>query len=61
MSNPFEGLVAIVQYRRKPERGYDVWHNMAAFDQRGVAERYRDDCSTRTAPWEYRVIDVNAQ
>ena len=58
MNNPFDGLKAIVQYRRKPERGYDDWHNMAAFDSRGMAENYANDCSVGHSPWEYRVIDV---
>ena len=58
MSDIFDGLKAIVQYRRKPERGCDVWHNMAAFDLRGVAERYAASCGGGDQPWEYQVVDV---
>lgn len=56
MSDAFEGLIAIVQYRRK--RGYDDWHNMAAFDSRDMAQKYADDCSKGEPPWEYRVVDA---
>ncbi len=58
MSNLFEGLKAIVQYRRKPERGWDTWHNMAAFDSRGMADSYATGCAEGDPPWEYQVIDV---
>jgi len=52
----FSGLVAVVQYRRKDDG--IAWHTIAAFDQRGVAERYADNCGKGDMPWEYRVVDV---
>lgn len=60
MTNQFEGLKAIVQYRGKRGDG-TKWHNMAAFDSRGVAERYAESCAGESPerPWEYRVIDVD--
>jgi hypothetical protein len=58
--NQFNGLVAIVQYRRK--RGHDDWHNMAAFDSRSMADTYCANCSKDDLlPWEYQVIDVQEQ
>ena len=55
----FDGLVAVVQYRRRDEGsdGYR-WFTMAAFDLRTIAERYCDDCRKQNRPWEYRVKDV---
>lgn len=56
MDDLFDGLVAIVQYRRK--RGGDCWHSMAAYDSRSMADQYCADCSKGEPPWEYQVIDV---
>lgn len=56
--NQFEGLTAIVRYRRK-EDGVK-WHNMAAFDVRSIADKYAADCSKADSPWEYEVVDVTA-
>lgn len=55
-TSPFKGLNALVQYRQK-ENGI-VWHNMAAFDSMGIAERYRDKQGA-SAPWEYRAVDLS--
>jgi len=51
----FDGLVAVVQYRRKDG---DEWKTMAAYDSREIADKYAEDCSGPTIPWEYRVLDV---
>ena len=58
MNSQFDGLTAIVQYRRKPEEGSDDWHNMAAFDSRDVADRYAEDCAKNSSVWDYQVIDA---
>jgi hypothetical protein len=60
IDSQFDGLTAIVQYRRKPERDpNDCWRNMAAFDVRHVAEGYALSCAKSDDwPWEYQVIDV---
>lgn len=55
-ASPFEGLTALVQYRRKDDGV--TWHNMAAFDFFGPAERYRDKQDPE-APWEYRAVDLS--
>lgn len=55
-ASPFEGLTALVQYRRK-DVGF-AWRNMAAFDSFGIAERYRDNMDAE-APWEYRAVDLS--
>lgn len=56
----FEGLVAVVQYRRFDQtENFDPWHTMAAFDQPGPAERYRDQCADGNTVWEYRVVEVD--
>jgi hypothetical protein len=63
MSAIFDGLVAIVQYRTRPNPVYGQdapggWHAMAAFDSNEVAEKYRDDCRGTHRPWEYRVVSL---
>lgn len=57
MSNPFDGLTAIVRYRRKDG---GPWHNMAAFDLLSIAEKYAADCSGKNMPWEYEAVEVPA-
>lgn len=53
----FNGLKAVVQYRRKDE-GIQ-WRTMAAFDSRTMADKYVADCSRDgDRPWEYRAVDV---
>ncbi len=54
--NLFDGIRAVVQYRRKSD-GVS-WNTMAAFDLRSVADHYAEDCSKGDRPWEYRVVDV---
>ncbi len=55
---PFDNLSHIVQYRRAD--GSQRWTTMAAFDSERVAEKYRNDCSSTSTPWEYRVIAAPA-
>lgn len=56
----FDGLVAVVQYRRKEDGIF--WHNMAAFDSLGVAEHYCAELTkNQMRPWEYRAIEVLPQ
>lgn len=52
----FEGLNAVVQYRRKD--GDDIWRTMAAFDVESMADKYCADCSAANSTWEYRVVPV---
>jgi hypothetical protein len=52
----FNGLVAVVQYRRKAGA---YWRTMAAFDIRSIADSYAANCAKgRRRPWEYRVLEV---
>lgn len=52
--NKFEGLTYIVQVS---ERGI-WWRNIAAFDNKVVAELYANDCKGNGLPVDYRVIAV---
>ena len=45
----FNGLTAMVQYRRK-DSGHG-WKTLAAFDSQGQAEIYVNRCSSKTRPW----------
>lgn len=56
---PTDSLVAAVQFRRC-DCGIE-WRTMAAFDQLGIAERYRDQCSRDHHAWEYRVVPLAAR
>ena len=55
--NGFRGLVALVQYREKKNGMY--WHNMAAFDNMTIAEKYADDCGKSNSIFESRTVDLN--
>ena len=50
----FHGLVALVQYREAGKYGF--WHNMAAFDNLTVAERYSQQCAEGCSIFEYRAV-----
>lgn len=58
MDNLFDNLVAVVQYSRKGESG---WNTMAAFDVEHLAERYAENCAKDSSPWKYRVVPVTEQ
>lgn len=52
----FTGLNFLIQYRRKDEA---VWHNMAAFDVPGPAEKYfGDQWRGERCPWEYQLVNL---
>lgn len=56
----FDGLVAVVQYRRKDGV---TWWAMAAFDSKDVADKYAAKCSDNDDdwPWEYRVVELERE
>lgn len=58
MDDIFQGLKAVVQYRRKS--GGDDWHTMAAYDSHDLADRYAAEVvdGHDNLPWEYQVVDV---
>jgi hypothetical protein len=56
-ADKFSGLKFLIQYRRRDDGVR--WHNMAAFDVMGPAEKYfaqqrRDE----DWPWEYQMVDL---
>lgn len=55
----FEGLVAVVRYRRKDDG--IRWHTMAAFDSKSIADKYAAECSSDDRPWEYDAINVPSE
>lgn len=50
----FAALPFIVEYRRK-DGVLGSWRPMAAYDVESIAQKYAEDCSGETRPWEYRV------
>ena len=61
LSTIFDGLRAVVQYRRKPQHehgdyGGVAWEAMAAFDVPDLAVKYAAECSGDVRPWEYRTV-----
>ena len=56
-SDRFEGLKYLIQYRRTDGLR---WHNMAAFDVIGAAERYFENNTKGSEewPWEYQMVDL---
>ena len=48
-------LPFVVEYIGRDGCSPHSWKPMAAFDIKQVAEGYRDACSGRGRPWEYRV------
>ena len=58
MSEPFDGLVAIIQYRGKMGVSPRRWKAMAAFDVKSLADDYLKDCASSNRPWEYRLVEV---
>jgi hypothetical protein len=55
--NRFDGLKAIVQYRRA-KCADDPWINMAAFDMLFIADEYAEKLQRKNDNWEYRVISI---
>jgi hypothetical protein len=57
MTDPFNGLNYIIQYRRKDQTdSFDPWHAMVAFDALGPAQMYFEEQGSDT--WEYQMIDL---
>lgn len=53
----FDGLKAVVQYRRKDYGGHS-WTPMIAFDVVSLAHEYAQKCSETVRPWIYRVAEI---
>lgn len=58
MTDHFEGLKFVIQYRRR-DFGHG-WKNMAAFDVEGPATKYLTDLSKDNdgCPWVYRMLEL---
>lgn len=55
----FYGLKFLIQYRRKDDGVR--WHNMAAFDVGGPAEKYFNEQSRdEDWPWEYQLVNLES-
>jgi hypothetical protein len=59
----FHGLKFLIQYRRNDDGVR--WHNMAAFDVAGAAERFfakqKENNDIEDWPWEYRLVDLSTE